>query len=267
MTNSPVTLDISDNGIATVSLNKPEKLNALDIEMFLAIKNTIRSLKKNRHIRVVILTGVGPDFCTGLDVKSVMSKTSSALKLLFKWLPGNSNLAQKVTSMWRELNVPVIAALHGRCWGGGLQIALGADFRIAAPNTSLSIMESKWGLIPDMAGNTQIRKLMPIDVAMKLTMTAEVLSAEEALRYNLVTEVNDSALDRANELALTLINKSPDVLAGVKKLFNQNWSSSDRTFFAKETWYQVKILAGKNQKIATRKALGKEAEYKARMHW
>jgi enoyl-CoA hydratase/carnithine racemase len=169
--------------------------------------------------------------------------------------------------MWRELNVPVIAALHGRCWGGGLQIALGADFRIAQPDANLSIMESKWGLIPDMAGNTKIRKLMPIDVAMKLTMTAEVLSAEEALRYNLVTEVNDSALDRANELALTLINKSPDVLAGVKKLFNQNWSSSDRTFFAKESWYQVKILAGKNQKIATKKALGKDAQYKTRMRW
>ncbi|GHB73911.1 enoyl-CoA hydratase [Psychrosphaera saromensis] len=267
MTNSPVTLNISDNGIATVSLNKPEKLNALDIEMFLAIKNTIKSLRKNRQIRVVILTGVGPDFCTGLDVKSVMSKPSSALKLLFKWLPGNSNLAQKVTSMWRELNVPVIAAIHGRCWGGGLQIALGADFRIAQLNSSLSIMESKWGLIPDMAGNTQIRKLMPIDVAMKLTMTAETLTADQALQYNLVTEVHDSALDRANELALKLIEKSPDVLAGVKKLFNQNWSRSDRTFFAKESWYQVKILAGKNQKIATRKALGKEAEYKARMHW
>jgi len=267
MTSNIVTLDIQENGIAHVLLNRPDKLNALNIEMFTAIKKTICQIKKDKTIRVVILSGKGNDFCSGLDIKSVMSRPTSALKLLFKWLPGNSNLAQKVTSMWRELNVPVIAAIHGRCWGGGLQIALGADFRIAQLNSSLSIMESKWGLIPDMAGNTQIRKLMPIDVAMKLTMTAEVLSAEEALRYNLVTEMHESALDRANELALTLIDKSPDVLAGVKKLFNQNWCRSDRAFFAKESWYQVKILAGKNQKIATKKALGKEAEYKTRMHW
>lgn len=262
-----VTLKIEDNGIALVTLNRPDKLNALNIDMFKTIRNTISQVKNNNCVRVVILTGAGEDFCSGLDIKSVMSNPTSAIRLLFKWLPGNTNLAQKVTNEWRNLNVPVIAAIHGRCWGGGLQIALGADFRIAHPESSLSIMESKWGLIPDMAGNSQIRKLMPIDQALKLTMTAEVLTSVQALDYNLLTEVNESPLVRAHELALTLTEKSPDVIAAIKKLFNNNWNRSDRAIFAKESWYQVKILAGKNQKIATQKALGKDTSYKVRGNW
>jgi enoyl-CoA hydratase/carnithine racemase len=267
MTVNIVTLNIKENGIAEVILNRPEKLNSLNIDMFKAIRNTIRQIKKDKTIRVVILSGEGNDFCSGLDIKSVMSKPTSALKLLFKWLPGNRNLAQQVTNEWRNLNAPVIAAIHGRCWGGGLQIALGTDFRIAHTNASLSIMESKWGLIPDMAGNTQVRKLMPIDQALKLTMTAETLTANQALEYNLLTEVHSSPLDRANELALELIEKSPDTLAAIKKLFNDNWNKPERTILAKESWYQVKILTGKNQKIATQKALGKERTYKKRMNW
>lgn len=267
MTTNLVTLNIQDNGVAQVTLNRPDKLNALNLDMFKAINKTISLIDNNKRIRVVILSGAGEDFCSGLDIKSVMSRPINAIKLLFKWLPGNRNLAQKVTNEWRKLNIPVIAAIHGRCWGGGLQIALGADFRIAHQDASLSIMESKWGLIPDMAGNTQVRKLMPIDQAMKLTMTAEVLTAEQALQYNLLTEVTDDPLDRANQLALSLIEKSPDVLAAIKKLYNDNWNGSERALFAKESWYQVKILAGKNQSIATKKALGKDATYKNRGNW
>lgn len=265
--NSIVKLQIDKNGIATVSLNRPDKLNALNLEMFIALNQTIKTLKKDKSLRAVILTGEGDDFCSGLDVKSVIKRPESAFKLLFKWLPGNSNLAQKVSTQWRTLNVPVISAIQGRCWGGGLQIALGTDFRIADKNSSLSIMESKWGLIPDMGGNTQIRKLLPLDVALKLTMTAEELSAEQALKHHLITEVAESPLDRAKQLALELIEKSPDVLAATKKLFNQNWHRSDRTLFAKESWYQIRIILGKNQRVATKKAQGKEAKYATRKNW
>ena len=262
--NTKVTVSIDQQGIAEVVLNRPEKLNALDMEMFKAINKTINELKNNKQIRVVILHGAGDDFCSGLDIKAVMKSPNSAIRLLAKWLPGNANLAQKVTANWRKLSVPVIAAIHGRCWGGGMQIALGADFRIAAPDSSLSIMEAKWGLIPDMAGNSALAKLMPIDQAMKLTMTAQTFNGNQGQDYQLITEVNDQPLTRARALASELLNTSPDVLAATKKLFYKNWHRSQRNMLGDESWYQIKILAGKNQRIAAQKASGEEKEFKPR---
>lgn len=145
-----VTLQV-DNNIALVTLNRPEKRNALDMAMFRAIVDVQKQIAKRRDIDVVILTGSGEDFCSGLDVKSVFSNKMDAVKLLWKWWPFNPNLAQKVTLGWQQLSVPVISAVHGRCWGGGLQIAMGADYVIANKQASLSIMEAKWGLIPDMS--------------------------------------------------------------------------------------------------------------------
>ncbi len=260
-------MTVNDDGIAEVRLNRPDKLNALDMQMFQAITATIKQIKRDKRIRVVILSGQGDDFCSGLDVKSVMSSGSSALKLLFKWWPGNANLAQKVSSHWRKLPVPVIAAIHGRCWGGGTQIALGADFRIASPNADISIMEAKWGLIPDMAGNKPLSQIMPLDQALKLAMTAEQISGEDAKQLGLVTEVNDDPLQSAYELANTLLQTSPDVLAAVKKLYVHNWHKSESSLLSKESRYQVKVLSGKNQRIATKKAMGKTAEFVARKNW
>ena len=217
MSEQRVTLSVDENGIAEVKLNRPDKLNALDMPMFKAIEQTIKKIKKNKSIRVVIVSGEGQDFCSGLDIKSVLKHPTSALKLLFKWLPGNANLAQKVTADWRNLQVPVIMAIHGRCWGGGMQIALGGDFRIATQDASFSIMESRWGVIPDMAGNTGLARLMPIDQAMKLAMTAETFNGEQALEYNLLTELSDNPAESAKELAKQLIKRSPDVLAAIKK--------------------------------------------------
>ena len=134
--------------VAEVRLNRAAKHNALDIDMFTAIASAQKQLAKNRRLRAVILSGEGEDFSSGLDVKSLMKDRSGTLKLLWKWLPWRANLAQIVSVGWRRLPVPVIAAIHGRCWGGGLQIALGADFRIVTRDASLSIMEGKWGLPP-----------------------------------------------------------------------------------------------------------------------
>lgn len=240
-----------ENDIAFVDFNRAEKHNALNMDMFKAIKQTIKTLKKDRNIRAVIVQGKGVDFCTGLDVKSVMKSPSNAVKLLFKFLPGQSNLAQYVSTGWQEIPVPVIMVLHGRVWGGGLQIALGADFRIADEKAMFSVMEARWGLIPDMGGTLALKELMPTDKAKLLAMTGREFSAKQAAKLNLVTKVSDSPLDAAKKLAEEIAQQSPDAVAGVKKLYKNAWWHSKGFALARESWYQIKVMAGKNQRIKT----------------
>ncbi len=251
------------NEIAIVTLNRANKHNALDMKMFMAIKNCIKQISKDKNIRVVILKGDGPSFCSGLDIKSIFLKQSNSIKLLWKWWPTQANLAQIVTNGWRQLNVPVISVLHGNCWGGGMQIALGTDFRIASPDTSLSIMEAKWGLIPDMGGTPGLLQNMPLDQAMKLAMTADVISAEQALNSQLITEISDKPFEVAKELAEKLIERSPDTNKRIKRMYHKIWCRSQGSILASESFNQWKILLGKNQKIAVKKALGnKSVAYK-----
>ena len=263
-----ITLHI-DNGIAFVTFNRPEKRNALDMAMFRSIDKISRRLRQNRDIRAVIVQANGEDFCSGLDIKSVMSDKSSSLSLLAKWLPGQANLAQRVSYNWRKIPVPVIMVIQGRCWGGGLQIALGADFRFSTPSASFSIMEGKWGLIPDMGANLALRELVPKDVALKLTMTAEVISAQSALDYGLITLVSDEPFKEAMRLAGEITERSPDAIAAVKKLYHQNWFKAEWLVLARESYYQVKILLGKNQNIAVKKQLDpeKDLKYQPRKKW
>jgi len=198
-----------------------------------------------------------------------MSKNSSALSLLAKWLPGQANLAQRVSYNWRKIPVPVIMVIHGRCWGGGLQIALGADFRFATAGASFSIMEGKWGLIPDMGANLALRELVAKDIALKLTMTAEVISAQTALDYGLITHVSDEPLQQAMQLTGQVTERSPDAVAAVKKLYQQNWFKAEWLMLARESYYQVKILLGKNQKRAVKKQLKpkESVSYLERKKW
>lgn len=268
MSEDRVLLRIEDN-IAHVTLNRAEKRNALDMAMFKAIDGISRQLRRDRKIRAVIVTANGEDFCSGLDVKSVLSQRSSALSLLAKWLPGHANLAQRVMVNWRKIPVPVIMVIQGRCWGGGLQIALGADFRIASPNASFSIMEGKWGLIPDMGGNLAVRELVPKDIALKLTMTAEVISAQTALDYGLITQLAEKPLDEAMHLANKISQRSPDAVAALKKLYHQNWFKAEWKILAKESYYQLKILLGKNQNRAVKRQLDpdKDVKYIVRNRW
>jgi enoyl-CoA hydratase/carnithine racemase len=255
-----------EGGIARVRLNRPEKHNALDLDLFKAIDATQRELGRNRALRAVIVSGAGPDFCSGLDVKSVMNSRGAALKLLWKWLPWRANLAQRVSVGWRRLPVPVIAAIHGRCWGGGLQIALGADFRIVHPESSLSVMEGRWGLIPDMGGTLALRDNLHLDQAMKLAMTAEEVDASRALQLGLVTAIESDPRQAAITLAKELTQRSPDAVAAVKRLYRKSWGT-DGTVLARESLYQLRILAGANQRIATRRALGKNGDYRSAGRW
>jgi enoyl-CoA hydratase/carnithine racemase len=235
--------------VAYVSLARPDKRNALDMAMFKEIDVTIKRLRKNRSLRAVILTGQGEDFCSGLDVKSVMASPKNPLRLLFKWLPWRSNLAQRVSTGWRRIPVPVIAAIQGRCWGGGLQIVLGADFRIATPDASFSIMEGRWGLIPDMGGTLALREHCRADVVKELTMTAKIINCEDAHKYGLITHIDDNPLAAAESLANDLIQHSPDAVAGAKNLINKSWSGSRGMALFRESWYQIRNLTSKNNRI------------------
>ena len=172
-----VDCQVDGQGIARVTLNRPTKMNALDMPMFEAIADTAALLKSDGSIRAVILSGSGRAFCTGLDMSSVLQNKprQSVERLLEREPEKHSNLAQDVGYLWRELPVPVIACLHGMCYGGGMQIALGADIRLATRDCKLSIMEAKWGLIPDMSASVTLRELVRIDVAKELTMTGRVI--------------------------------------------------------------------------------------------
>jgi enoyl-CoA hydratase/carnithine racemase len=255
-----------DSDIARVQLNRPAKRNALDTAMFEAIVDAQKKLRRLRGLRAVILSGRGEDFCSGLDIKSMLTNRRAAARLMWKWLPWRPNRAQQVSVGWGDLPVPVIAAIHGRCWGGGLQIVLGADFRILHPQASLAVMEGKWGLIPDMGGTLAMRDLMPRDQAMKLAMTAELIEAGRALDLGLATAVCEDPAGAAADLAAQLLDRSPDALAAVKKLYRKSWRRRGLVL-ARESAYQVRVMAGANQRIAVRRQRGEDRPWRPAGRW
>lgn len=240
--------------IALVTLNRPNQYNALDSAMFEALIATARKIEKDKSVRAVIIKGEGKGFSSGLDINNIKKSPWIILKYLRK--PGNkmTNLVQEAAYCWRRLPVPVIAAVHGKCFGGGLQIALAADFRIVAPDAELSILETKWGLIPDMSGAVTLPELLPIDVAKELAMTAKVLNGNEAKELGLATKVSQDPLKEAWQLTEQLSTRSPDALSAIKQLFNETWKSSDRVTLDLETKLQRKVLARWNQIAATSQA-------------
>ena len=261
-----IRLNIEGN-VAVVTLNRPEKRNALDLEMFRAIRDTQRKIARLRKLRSVILAGAGADFCSGLDVKALMKDRVGMAKLLWKALPWRSNLAQVVSTGWRRLPVPVIAAVHGHCWGGGLQIALGADFRLVTPDASLSVMEGRWGLIPDMGGTLALREITGRDHAMWLSMSAQVFDGRHALELGLATALSEDPLSGARAMAAELTDRSPDAVAAVKRLYRKSWTGRPGAVLARETGYQLRILSGSNQRIAVGRQMGSEREFRARGRW
>ncbi len=245
-----------EDGIAIVTLNRPDKYNGLDMPMFEAITRAAKTLKKDRSVRAIILNGAGDAFCSGLDVKTVSKNPVNFLKLLVK--PGRriSNLAQNVGYLWRDVPAPVIAVIHGYCFGGGFQIALGADFRFSTSDCEFSIMESKWGLIPDMSLTVTLRELVPIDLAKELTMTARRFDGTEAKAMGLVSRVSDDPMAEAMNFARELAERSPDAVAASKLLFNRSWNATDRTALDWETKLQKKVLGRANQRIAVARNSG-----------
>lgn len=250
---SRVICTIDENNIATVALNRPDKLNAIDMAMFQEVNRLTKTLKTNKHIRAVIVKGNGSDFCSGLDIKSLLNSKVGALKLLFKWWPTLPNDAQRFSLAWRDIPCPVIFAIHGRCWGGGLQLVSGGDFRIASPDARFSILEAKWGLIPDMGGAIAFRELMRQDHTLEMAMTAKEVDSQTAQEYGLVTKIADDPYAKAYELALECSDRSPDILAANKKLYHKTWWSSPGVALFLETWYQIRVIMGKNRVIASKR--------------
>lgn len=216
-----------DNGIADVRLNRPDKLNALDQAMFQGIVAAGEGLKGDPDVRVVVLSGEGRGFCAGLDFGSFQTMAAGtdapadrSLGAIGDTDGRITHLGQQAAWVWQELGVPVIAALHGAALGGGLQIALGADIRIVAPDAKLSVLEARWGLIPDMTGTVILPKLVGLDVAKELTFTGRIVSGEEAVALGLATRLADDPRAAALELAADLATKSPDALREGKRLLN-----------------------------------------------
>ena len=158
--------------------------------------------------------------------------------------------------------MPVIAAVHGNCFGGGMQIILGCDYRIATPDSRLSIMESKWGLIPDMSGTVTLSRLTRVDIAQELTMTGRIFSGEQGAEYGLISKVSDEPLQSAQQLATTLSEKSPDAVAAAKALFKKTWKKDTRGALLWERLIQLRILGPKNQRIAMQNGLAKDTSPK-----
>ncbi|WP_372885380.1 crotonase/enoyl-CoA hydratase family protein [Shimia sp.] len=208
-----------ENHIARVTLTRGDKMNALDAEMIDAIISAGESLIERAEVRAVVLAGEGDAFCAGLDVMSFGAlATQDPVEVLMPRSHGDSNRFQQVAMVWRRIPVPVIAALKGVVFGGGFQIALGADIRIAAPGTELSVMEMKWGLVPDMGGMALLPALTRSDVIRKLTYSAARISAEQAERWGLVTELAADPEAAALEMARGIAARSPSAMRAAKRL-------------------------------------------------
>ena len=235
-----------EHGVADVRLNRAEKLNALDPDMFKAIAETGARLKDDARVRAVVLSGEGRAFCAGLDLERMIaaSKGESILPFadLGKRSHGVANWAQHLVWLWRELPVPVIAAVHGIAFGGGFQLMLGADLRYLAPGTRLAIIETRWGLVPDMAGTQLMRHLAREDIVRELTYTARIFSAEEAHAYGFATRVVDDPRAAAIETAREIASRSPDAIRAAKRLLNLAVACDAATGLAAETAEQKALL-------------------------
>ena len=258
-----ILLDVTD-GIAHLRLNRPDKLNALDGALFQALVDAGEALKQEGAVRVVVLSGEGRGFCAGLDFSSFQamaggggdagspgSSGSSRLGAIGETSGRITHLGQQACWVWQELEVPVIAAVHGPALGGGLQIALGADLRIVAPDAKLSVLESRWGLIPDMTGTHTLVRLVGLDVAKDLTFTGRMVSGTEAVQLGLATRVADDPVAAALELAADLTTKSPDALRHGKRLLNLSGARTPAEQFLDERETMASLIGSPNQVEAT----------------
>lgn len=247
----------SADGIAHVRLTRPDKLNALTLDTLQGLVEISHNLRRDRDLRVVIVSGEGDAFCAGLDFASVLRDPQGIARAFLPRPWRGTNTFQEAPWAFRRIPVPVIAAVHGHCLGGGLQIALGADFRIATPDSRWSVLEGKWGLIPDMSGIQALSELIGIDQAKLLTMTAETFDGSRAHELGLVTRLDLDPVAGAHRLAGELMQKSPDALAAAKRLFDGTWSAGPRRTFARERLEQLFLLAARNTKAARSAAFGK----------
>ena len=257
ITEDRVRIDVSDH-VAAVTLTRPEKHNALDLAMFEAIIDAAGRMAEEPGVRAVVLHGEWPSFCSGLDIASLMSSGTSIDGLTDPLGGEVPNWFQRAAYDWIRVPVPVIAAIHGVCFGGGLQIALAADIRIAAPDARLSVMEIKWGLIPDMSITRTLPRLVGIDVAKELTYTGRQFSGVDADSLGVVTRLADDPLAAAHELAAEIATKSPDAIRAAKRLYDESWTGSPEETLSLEASTQLGLIGSPNQLAAVTAGMTKQ---------
>lgn len=242
------------NGVADVRLSRPEKLNALDLAMFHALVEASEALRSEAGVRAVVLSGEGRSFCAGLDLAVFASDGEKedgaeafAAAALARYREGIASVAQQAVIGWSTLPVPVIAAVHGHAYGGGLQLALGADLRIVAPDAKLAVMEMRWGMIPDMAGSQILPGLVGRDVAKDLTFTGRTVSGEEAVAIGLATRLSATPYDDAQTLAAEIASKSPSAIRAAKGLLDMAGAVSWEVGLLAEQRAQRRLLGGADQ--------------------
>ena len=265
-----VSVEISGH-VADVRLNRPDKMNALDPAMFAAIVEAGEALKADPSVRAVVLSGEGRAFCAGLDFGSFQAMAGAVGSAGGAATPAGGAAAQGDTSsigrmeegrlthrgqqsawVWQELEVPVIAAIHGVALGGGCQIALGADIRIIAPDARMSVLEIRWGLTPDMTGTVSLVSLVGLDVAKELTFTGRMVEGEEAVRLGLATRVSEDPRGDALALAAEIAGKSPQAIRGAKRLLNQAGRASLAQQLSDEREVIGSLIGRPNQAEAVR---------------
>lgn len=246
------------DGVADVRLVRSDKMNALDDAMFKALLDTAEKLKNDKSVRAVVISGEGRAFCAGLDMSNFgrmasgerSENKSEVTGGLSDRTHGKANRAQYAVLAWRELPVPVIAAVHGVAFGGGFQVALGADMRFVAPGTRFSVMEIKWGLVPDMAGMFLMRGLAREDVIRDLTYTGRIFEADEALAYGFATRICDDPYTDALATAREIADKSPSAIRAAKRILNDAQDGDEASILLAESVEQVKLIGGAHQKEA-----------------
>ena len=241
----------TEGGIATLTLTRGDKHNGVDQRMLQAVLSAQAQLKKRRDVRALIIRGEGPSFCAGIDAKAMMNGSWRALWAASQLLWPVRNHFQAWSMGFRDLGIPVLAAIHGNCFGAGIQLALGADIRIATPDSRISIMEARLGLVPDMGGPTLLRELIPIDIAKELTMTGRIVDGNEALDLGLISHVSADPVAYAERLAREIAARSPDAVAASKFLLQRVWwGTRVGAALAYERRYQLAVIGRKNQRQA-----------------
>ena len=241
----------TDAHVANVTLHRPEKMNAVSLEMFARLGEIGDSIAADRSVRAVVLSGAGDCFCAGIDT-AIFANDGVGLdaSAMAPQASSPANLFQRAAYVWREVPVPVICAIQGVAFGAGLQIALGADIRYATPAARFSIMEAKWGLIPDMAISVTARGVVPMDRIKELAYTAKVIDAVEALEMGLITAIHDDPLAAAEKTAHDIASRSPTAVRSMKQLFGKTTSATDSEALALEARLQLALLGGEHQREA-----------------
>lgn len=246
------------DGVADVRLVRADKMNALDDAMFMALLETGETLKADKSVRAVVLSGEGRAFCAGLDMSNFgrmasgerNANKSEVTGRLAQRTHGLANRAQYAALVWRDVPVPVIAAVHGVAFGGGFQVALGADMRFVAPGTRFSVMEIKWGLVPDMAGMYLMRGLAREDVIRDLTYTGRIFEADDALAYGFATRLCNDPYAEALATAREIADKSPSAIRAAKRILNNAPDGDAASILLAESVEQDKLIGGTHQKEA-----------------